>query len=62
MRLTWWLTIGRGFSICIGRNLAENSLLIALATMLATIDIDWPLGADGKPTPFDPEWSFRGQS
>jgi hypothetical protein len=56
------LTIGRGFSICIGRNLAENSLLIVLATMLATIDIDWPLGADGIPTPFEPEWSFKGQA
>ncbi|KAK4031782.1 hypothetical protein C8A01DRAFT_21053 [Parachaetomium inaequale] len=49
-------------SICIGRNLAENSLLIVLATMLATVDIDWPLGADGKPAPFEPEWSFRGQA
>jgi hypothetical protein len=49
-------------SICIGRTLAENSLLIVLATMLATVDIDWPAGADGKPAPFEPEWSFRGQA
>jgi hypothetical protein len=49
-------------SICIGRNLAENSLLIVLATMLATVDIGWPLGEDGKPAPFEPEWSFRGQA
>jgi hypothetical protein len=49
-------------SICIGRNLAENSLLIVLATMLATVDIDWPAGVDGKPAPFEPEWSFRGQA
>ncbi|KAK3297434.1 cytochrome P450 [Chaetomium fimeti] len=53
---------GFGRRICIGRNLAENSLLIVLATMLATIDIDWPRGADGKPTPFEPEWSYRGQA
>lgn len=49
-------------SICIGRNLAENSLLIVLATMLATVDIDWPVGEDGRPAPFEPEWSFRGQA
>ncbi|SPQ21574.1 f2ac1eeb-b7f6-445d-8e4b-e27435fa4e97 [Thermothielavioides terrestris] len=50
------------FSICIGRDLAENSLLIVLATTLATADINWPLGADGQPAPFEPEWSFRGQA
>jgi cytochrome P450 len=48
--------------ICIGRSLAENSLLIVLATMLATVDIDWPLGAGDQPEPFEPEWSFRGQA
>ncbi|KAH8880599.1 cytochrome P450 [Thozetella sp. PMI_491] len=53
---------GFGRRICIGRNLAENSLLMVLATMLATMDIDWPPGPDGKPTPFEPEWSFRGQA
>ncbi|AEO62931.1 uncharacterized protein THITE_154420 [Thermothielavioides terrestris NRRL 8126] len=53
---------GFGRRICIGRNLAENSLLIVLATMLATVDINWPLGADGQPAPFEPEWSFRGQA
>ncbi|KAL1841486.1 hypothetical protein VTK73DRAFT_3467 [Phialemonium thermophilum] len=53
---------GFGRRICIGRNLAENSLLIQLAMMLATVDIDWPPGPDGKPTPFEPEWSFRGQA
>ncbi|KAK0618977.1 cytochrome P450 [Immersiella caudata] len=53
---------GFGRRICIGRNLAENSLLIVLATMLATVDIGWPLGPDGKPAPFEPEWSFRGQA
>jgi hypothetical protein len=30
--------------------------------MLATMDIGWPLGADGKHTRFEPEWSFRGQA
>ncbi|KAK3325975.1 putative O-methylsterigmatocystin oxidoreductase [Apodospora peruviana] len=53
---------GFGRRICIGRNLAENSLLIALATMLATVNIDWPIGPNGKPARFEPEWSFRGQA
>ena len=53
---------GFGRRICVGRNLAENSLLIVLATMLATLDVDWPVGPDGKPAPFEPEWSFRGQA
>ncbi|KAK3370611.1 putative O-methylsterigmatocystin oxidoreductase [Podospora didyma] len=53
---------GFGRRICIGRNLAESSLLIVLATMLATLNINWPPGPDGKPTPFEPEWSFRGQA
>ncbi len=48
--------------ICIGRNLAENSLLVVLATMLATLDIDWPPGPDGLPEVLEPEWSFRGQA
>jgi len=53
---------GFGRRICVGRNLAENSLLMVLATMLATVDIGWPLGRDGKPEEFEPEWSFRGQA
>ncbi|KAK0727740.1 cytochrome P450 [Lasiosphaeria miniovina] len=53
---------GFGRRICIGRDLAENSLLILLATMLATLDIEWPLGPSGKPTSFEPEWSFMGQA
>ncbi|KAK1757145.1 cytochrome P450 1A2 [Echria macrotheca] len=53
---------GFGRRICIGRNLAENSLLIVLATMLATVDIGWPLGPDGKEQKFEPQWSFKGQA
>ncbi|KAM7204731.1 cytochrome P450 1A2 [Naviculisporaceae sp. PSN 640] len=53
---------GFGRRICLGRNLAENSLLIVLSTMLSTMNIGWPLGADGKPKQFEPEWSFRGQA
>ncbi|KAK4235905.1 cytochrome P450 [Achaetomium macrosporum] len=34
------------------RNPAENSLLIMLVTILATVGIDRPLGEDGKPGPF----------
>lgn len=48
--------------ICIGRALAENSLLIILATMISTLRIEWPLDEEGKRTPFEPEWSFRGQA
>jgi hypothetical protein len=32
-----------------------------MATMIATLNIDWPLGPDGKPTPFEPKWSKIGQ-
>ncbi|KAK3996610.1 cytochrome P450 1A2 [Cladorrhinum sp. PSN332] len=53
---------GFGRRICIGRNLAENSLLIALAVMLATAEIGWPVGKDGREERFEPEWSFRGQA
>ncbi|KAK4105144.1 cytochrome P450 [Parathielavia hyrcaniae] len=52
---------GFGRRVCIGKHLAENGLLIVLALLLATVDIDWPVGADGKPQPFEPEWSFRGR-
>ncbi|KXX75970.1 Cytochrome P450 1A2 [Madurella mycetomatis] len=55
-------SFGFGRRICIGKHLANNSLLIVLATMLATVEIGWPLGPHGKPTPFEPEWSFRGQA
>ncbi|KAJ9144244.1 Cytochrome p450 2c31 [Pleurostoma richardsiae] len=53
---------GFGRRICIGRNLAENSLTIVLANMIATMDIQYPLDAEGKRTPFEPEWSYRGQA
>ncbi|KAH6626478.1 cytochrome P450 [Chaetomium sp. MPI-SDFR-AT-0129] len=53
---------GFGRRICIGRALAENSLLIVLATMISTLRIEWPLDEEGKRTPFEPEWSFRGQA
>ncbi|KAK4185184.1 cytochrome P450 1A2 [Podospora australis] len=53
---------GFGRRICIGKSLAESSLLIVLATMLATLDIGWPMDEDGKPTPFEPDWSFKGQA
>ncbi|KAL2269692.1 hypothetical protein VTJ83DRAFT_1876 [Remersonia thermophila] len=53
---------GFGRRNCIGKHLAENGLLIVLSTLLATANIGWPLGEDGKPAPFEPEWSFRGQA
>lgn len=53
---------GFGRRVCIGRALAENSLLIILANMLATMKIEFPLDKDGKRTPFEPEWSYLGQS
>ncbi|KAK4202012.1 cytochrome P450 [Triangularia verruculosa] len=48
---------GFGRRICIGKHLAENSLLIVLAVMLATMEVDKP--GDGE---VGEEWSFRGQA
>ncbi|KAK4464756.1 cytochrome P450 1A2 [Cladorrhinum samala] len=53
---------GFGRRICIGRNLAENSLLIALAILLATTEIGWPIGEDGEEERFEAEFCFRGQA
>lgn len=48
---------GFGRRVCIGRHLAENSLMIVLATILATMEIGEPeTGEVGE------EWSFRGQA
>jgi hypothetical protein len=49
------------YRVCLGQHLANNSLFIAMATMIATLNIDWPLGLDGKPTPFEPKWSKIGE-
>ncbi|KAI0144630.1 putative O-methylsterigmatocystin oxidoreductase [Xylariaceae sp. FL1272] len=46
---------GFGRRICIGRNLAENSLMMMFATIVATPDINWP-----DATPYEIEWSYRG--
>ncbi|KAH8879379.1 cytochrome P450 [Thozetella sp. PMI_491] len=40
---------GFGRRICVGRHLAQASVWIAVATMVATMDITKPLGPDGKP-------------
>jgi cytochrome P450 len=53
---------GFGRRVCIGRVLAENSLMIVLANMVATLDIRYPKGPNGERTPFDPEWSYIGQA
>ncbi|CAK7216730.1 hypothetical protein SCUCBS95973_002905 [Sporothrix curviconia] len=53
---------GFGRRVCIGRSLAENSLMAILVNIVATMQIEYPLDKDGKRTPFEPEWSFRGQS
>lgn len=53
---------GFGRRVCIGRNLAENSLVIVLAMILATVEIGWPVGKDGREERFEAEWSFRGQA
>ncbi|KAI6476293.1 hypothetical protein MCOR18_007080 [Pyricularia oryzae] len=52
---------GFGRRICIGRTLAENSLLIVFATILATLEIGPPGGEDGQEDQ-DVQWSFRGQA
>ncbi|KAI1269158.1 putative O-methylsterigmatocystin oxidoreductase [Xylariaceae sp. FL1019] len=46
---------GFGRRICIGRNLAENSLMMIFAMIVATLDINWP-----DSTPYEIEWSYRG--
>ncbi|KAK5656691.1 hypothetical protein OQA88_4237 [Cercophora sp. LCS_1] len=53
---------GFGRRVCIGRNLAENSLIIVLAMILATVEIGWPIGEDGREERFEPEFSYRGQA
>lgn len=53
---------GFGRRVCIGRSLAENSLLIVLAVMLATVDIQYAIDGEGRRATFEPEWSFRGQA
>ena len=40
------LTLDR---ICVGRHLAQASVWIIMATMIATLDISKPVGLDGKP-------------
>lgn len=52
---------GFGRRVCVGRHLAENSLLIIFATILATLDVGPPRGPDGQPRDVDVKLSFRGQ-
>lgn len=53
---------GFGRRVCIGRSLAENSLMIILVNIVATMTVEYPMDKDGNRTAFEPEWSFRGQS
>jgi cytochrome P450 len=53
---------GFGRRACVGRNLAENSLLVVLAMLVAATEIRFPLDARGERTPFEPEWSLKGQA
>lgn len=53
---------GFGRRVCIGRTLAENSMMIILANLVATMKIQYPMDKDGRRTPFEPDWSFRGQA
>jgi len=46
-----------GFSICPGRYLAENSLFIAVATILQLFDISPAKDSSGKDVPPDFEWT-----
>ncbi|KAI5857361.1 cytochrome P450 [Durotheca rogersii] len=41
---------GFGRRVCVGRHLAQASVWIMMATLIATTDISKPLGPDGKPT------------
>ncbi|KAI2622400.1 cytochrome P450 [Hypoxylon sp. NC1633] len=40
---------GFGRRVCVGRHLAQASVWIVMATLIATTDISKPLGLDGKP-------------
>lgn len=52
---------GFGRRVCPGQFLANNTIDIVFATILSTLDIDWPLNSSGKPEPFTPKWSNIGQ-
>ncbi|TVY21370.1 Cytochrome P450 monooxygenase psiH [Lachnellula arida] len=52
---------GFGRRVCPGQYLANNTVSIVMATILSTLNIDWPVGPSGKPTPFEPGWSKIGQ-
>ncbi|TVY35980.1 Cytochrome P450 monooxygenase [Lachnellula subtilissima] len=52
---------GFGRRVCPGQYLANNTVSMVMATMLSTLNIDWPVGPSGKPTPFEPGWSKIGQ-
>lgn len=43
-QLTWGV-----FRVCVGRFLADNSVWIMAATMLATLDMGKKIGPDGLP-------------
>ncbi|RDW60579.1 putative o-methylsterigmatocystin oxidoreductase [Coleophoma cylindrospora] len=51
---------GFGRRVCPGQYLANNTVSIVMATILATLNIDWPVGPAGKPEPFIPKWSTVG--
>ncbi|KUJ10419.1 putative O-methylsterigmatocystin oxidoreductase [Mollisia scopiformis] len=51
---------GWGRRVCPGQFLANNTLSLVMATFVSTLNIDWPMGPSGKPTPFTPEWSKIG--
>ncbi|KAF2491284.1 putative O-methylsterigmatocystin oxidoreductase [Lophium mytilinum] len=53
---------GFGRRVCIGRNLAENSMFMMFAVVLATVEFGWPLGPDGGEEEYEIEWSFKGQA
>jgi hypothetical protein len=37
-------------------------MFIIFATLLATTNMGWPIGPDGKPQPQEIQWSFKGQA
>lgn len=53
---------GFGRRVCIGRILAENSMMIILALMVATVEIKPPVNEKGERLYVEPEWSYKGQA
>jgi len=51
------VTFGFGRRVCAGKMMADNTIYISIASILAAFDISSPIGQDGKPVPPPGEYS-----